>query len=325
MSQRSPRSKALGGIERQQARGAGPRRHLADLERNRLVLDDRLAEGLAQLRVAGGKPQRALGDADTARRHVDAAEFEAAGHLGEAAALDLADQMIGRDAVILEDQLAQIDRLVAELLELAADLEARPLGRDEEAHAGIARACLGVGLDQQREARALDAVGDPGLGAVDDVVVALTPRGHADRLQVGAGIGLGQRQPAADLTRGELGQPLALLRLGAELLDRERQHQVRVEDAGDRHPHRGDLHHDLGVGGGRQSQPAILGRDGGAEQAELLHLLDELGRPFVGVVELLDPRRHLALDPAVDGGEKLRLVRRVDLVHFPLPDALATK
>jgi hypothetical protein len=43
------------------------------------------------------------------------------------------------------------------------------------------------------------------------------------------------------------------------------------------------------------------------------------------VVELLDPRRHLTFDPAVDGGEKLRLIRRVDLVHFFLPDALPTK
>ena len=51
----------------------------------------------------------------------------------------------------------------------------------------------------------------------------------------------------------------------------------------------GDPHHDLGVGRGRQAEPAILRRDGGAEQAELLHLLDDLGRPAVGVVELLDP------------------------------------
>ena len=121
MSQRSPRSKACAGVERQQAGGAGARRHLADLERDRLVLADRLAEGLAQLRVVGGELQRALGDADAARRDVDAAELEPARHLGEAAALDLADQVIGRHAVVLEDQLARIDRLVAELLELAAD------------------------------------------------------------------------------------------------------------------------------------------------------------------------------------------------------------
>jgi len=43
------------------------------------------------------KPQRPLGDADTARRDVDAAPAPARPPtLGEAAAFDLADQMIGR-------------------------------------------------------------------------------------------------------------------------------------------------------------------------------------------------------------------------------------
>src|SRR6516164_269588 len=116
------------------------------------MLDDRLAEGLAQLGVVSGELERALGDADAARRYIDAAELEATRHLGEAAALDLADQVIGRHAIVLEDQLARIDRMVAELLELAADREARPFGGDEQTHAGIARACLRVGLDQQREA-----------------------------------------------------------------------------------------------------------------------------------------------------------------------------
>ena len=127
---------------------------------------------------------------------------------------------------------------------------------------------LRIGLHQQREAGAFDAVGDPGLGAVDDVIVAVAPRRHADGLQIGAGVGLGQRKPAADLAARKRRQPVPLLRRGAELLDRERQHQVRVEDAGDRHPHRGDAHDDLGVGRGRQAEAAVFGADGRAEQAE---------------------------------------------------------
>src|SRR3546814_17668637 len=75
---------------------------------------------------------------------------------------------------------------------------------------------------------------DPGLGAVDDVAVAVALRRHADALQVGAGVRLGQRQAAADLAAGQPRQPRLPLILGAELLDRQRQHQVRVEDAGDR-------------------------------------------------------------------------------------------
>ena len=72
---------------------------------------------------------------------------------------------------------------------------------------------VGVGLDEQGEAAALDAVGDPGLGAVDHVVLAIAPGGRADTLQVGAGVGLRQRQSAAHLAARELGQPRLFLRL----------------------------------------------------------------------------------------------------------------
>ena len=144
-------------------------------------------------------------------------------------------------------------------------------------------------------------------------MLAIAPRGHADRLQVGAGVGLGQRKSAADLAAGELRQPLRLLRRRAELLDRQRQHQVRVEDAGDRHPHARDPHHDLGVGRGRQAQPAVLGADGGAEQAQLLHLLDDLARIAVGVVVLLDDGLDVALDQRSMLRKSCIIVRTLDL------------
>src|SRR6185503_6497077 len=105
-----------------------------------------------------------------------------------------------RDAVILENQLRGIDRLVAELLQLAPDAEAGLFRRDKQAHALVPGLRLRVGLHQQREARALNAVGNPGLGAVDDVVAAIAPRRHADRLQVGAGVRLGERKTSADLS-----------------------------------------------------------------------------------------------------------------------------
>ena len=73
-----------------------------------------------------GELQRALGDADAARGDVDAAELQPAGDLEEAPAFDAADQVIGRHAIILEHQLGGIDRLVAELRQLAADRKALP-------------------------------------------------------------------------------------------------------------------------------------------------------------------------------------------------------
>ena len=108
-------------IERQQPRGARARRHLAELELDRLVLADRLAEGLAHLGILGRELQRAFRHADAARGDVDAPELQPARRLVEALAFDAADQVLGRDAIVLEHQLAGIDRLVAELLQLAAD------------------------------------------------------------------------------------------------------------------------------------------------------------------------------------------------------------
>ncbi len=76
----------------------------------------------------------------------------------------------------------------------------------------MARLGLGVGLDQQGQDVALDRVGDPQLGAVDEIVVALSARDGADALQVGAGVRLGERQAAAQLAGGETRQPVGLLR-----------------------------------------------------------------------------------------------------------------
>ena len=59
------------------------------------------------------------------------------------------------------------------------------------------------------------AVGDPRLGAVDDVLVAVARRAARDVAGVAAGVGLGERQRAAALARREVGEPALLLLLGA--------------------------------------------------------------------------------------------------------------
>src|SRR5436190_8746732 len=196
------------------------RRHVGELQLDRLVLPDRLAESAALLRVAKRHLERALGDAGAARGDVDAAELEAAGSLHEALALDAAEQVLLRHAVVVEAQLAGVDGAVAHLLQLAVDVEARALLGDEHAHALVARLGVGVGLDQQQRHVAVQAVGDPGLRAVDDVVVAVEPGDRADRLQVGAGVRLGQAQAAAHLAGRHQRQVLPLLRFGAVPLDR---------------------------------------------------------------------------------------------------------
>src|SRR6185312_6353631 len=159
----------------QQARRLEARRHLAELELDCLVLADRLAEGLAQLRVADRFVERRLGDARAARGHVDAPELEPAHGAVEALPL-AADEIRGGHAEIFEDELRRVDALVADLLELARGAEPRAFLHDEHRQALARRLRLGICPHQHGAAVPFDAVADPGFGAVDHVVVALLHR-----------------------------------------------------------------------------------------------------------------------------------------------------
>ncbi len=143
-------------------------------------------------------------------------------------------------------------------------------------------------------------------------MLAVTPSGHPDPLEVGAGVRLCEGEPSADFTAGEPGQPLLSLARGPEPFDGERQHEVGIEDPGDRHPHRGDVHHQLGVGRRRQGKPAIVLADGGSEEPQFLHLLDQHFGVTVGVIVFQDPGLDLLLHPALDGLEQLLFVLGVE-------------
>jgi hypothetical protein len=237
-----------------------------------------------------------------------AAALEAGHDLSKALALDAADQAVGLNRVVVEEELGRLDPVVAELCQLWPDPEARALLGEEQRHAAMPRLGRRVGLDQKREAGSADAVGDPGLGAVDQVVLALAHGARPDRLQVGAGVGLGQRQPAPELAGRKAGQEGLLLGAGAEALDDLGHDQMGVEVAGQRDPDLGDHGDDPGIGQRRQAEPAMFGRNGRAEQAERLHLLDQLGRATIRPLELRHARADVALEPAPDRVEDRSLL-----------------
>ena len=181
------------------------RRHVGQLDLNRLVVRDRLAEGLALLRVLDRLFERGARDAEAAGGDVEPLGFEAGHHLLEALAFLAADQVGRRNGEVLEMQLAGFDRLVAHLVDVAADGQAgRALFDDEGADAAVGRLGRRVGLGQQQEHLRAAAVGHPHLRAVDAIRVAVAPRRRRDRLQVGARVRLGQADAAARLA---LGQP----------------------------------------------------------------------------------------------------------------------
>ena len=171
----------------------------------------------------------------------------------------------------------------------------------------MARLRRRIGLHQQRKAGALDAVGDPGFGAIDEIVVAVATGGHPDGLKIGSCVGFGQCKSAPYFARSQFWEPCRLLVGRPKLFDCHCQHQVRVEDAGDCHPDAGDAHHDLGVSGRGQPQPTVLCRDSCAEKSEPLHLLDDLGRIPVRVIMVFHDRFYVPCEPTVDRVEQLFL------------------
>ena len=119
---------------------------------------------------------------DATGRDVDPAELETAHGMVEAAALGATHELVGIDAEILEDELRTVDGPVTELADLSADAEPGTLLGDEHAHALVAWLRFRVGLREHGETGAVDAVRDPGLGAVDHVSVAVAASHGADAL-----------------------------------------------------------------------------------------------------------------------------------------------
>ena len=76
-------------------------------------------------------------------------------------------------------------------------------------------------------------VGDERLGAVDDVIRAVTHRRRADAGKVAAGAGFGHRDAEHRLAGDHAGQP-ALLLLGCRQVGEIRQHDIVLQGEGDR-------------------------------------------------------------------------------------------
>src|SRR3546814_3260445 len=77
----------------------------------------------------------------------------------------------------------------------------------------------------------------------------------------------------------------------------------RIEDAGQRHPDDVDALDYLRIGQSGQAEPAVFLVDDRAEQAELLHLLDDLLGIDVVVLELHDMGLDVAFEKPVDALE----------------------
>ncbi len=139
-------------------------------------------------------------------------------------------------------------------------------------------------------------MGDPGLGAVDAISVAVAHRTGRDRGEVGAGAGLGKDRCRQYLPRGDRRQPARLLRLGAVEPDQlagdlgPRAERTDAEIA-PRQLFGDDAHRGLA-----EPEPAIFLGDGQTEDAHPGQFLDQRQRDqLVPAVPILGEGRDRAL------------------------------
>jgi hypothetical protein len=251
--------------------------HVGDLQLDGLEVRDRLTERRPLPRVPQRRLVRRLGDADRARRDVDPADLQAVQDLLQAAALLAAEQVDRRDADLVEDQLAGLRALVAELGQVPADREAGRVRVDEQdRHAFVRLGRIFGGLDQHGQDAGHPGVRDPRLGPADHVVVAVFDRGGHDALQVGPGARLGERDARAELAGGHLRQVPFLLLVGATAGDQPAGHRVRAEQARRAQPRARDLLEGEGVGDAVGAEAAVLFGDVEAEEAQFPELAHDL-------------------------------------------------
>ncbi len=266
-----------------------------------LEIEHRLAEGFAVLHerdgIVIGLLRRSLG------RHGDRKALlrQLAHQIDEALAL-FAEAVGHRNAHVIEEQLRRVRSVLADLVEIAPAREAFAIGLDQDdRHALPCRLHLGIGLGADQDQVGILAIGDIGLGTIDDIMVAVLLGGGANALKVRSRARLGHRDRGDRLARHEPRQPFLLLLLGP-VLDDIVHHDVRLErEAERRSAEIGGFLVDDGVIAEVEAQAAIFFRNGGAEQAELARLGPDLARHDLFLVPFHRIGRDLVLHEAAHG------------------------
>ena len=278
--------------------------HIRDLERDALLLADRLAELDAFLGVFHRGLVGALGDAKSLGSNADAAAVQG-GH-GDLEALSfLAEQVLLRHLHVIEIQLTCGGGTDAELVIVFLKSEALPaLFHDQGADAAGADAGSGHGEDHVGVR--LAAVGDEDLGAVQQVVVALILRDGLRTAGVAARVRLCQAE-GADLTAGtEIRQIFLLLFLRAEGCDGiGPERSVGGQDDAGAAVDSGQFLDRDGIAQDIQACAFVLRAVGDSHQPHLPEGLDLLPGELVLFVQHERDRLDLCLRECTDSGPEL--------------------
>ena len=224
-----------------------------------------------------------------------------------------ADEIGGRHRDVVERDLRGVDECMPSFSSRRETRHARQRRvDDEQRHAVVAR--VGIGLGDEREEVRTRAVGDEHLAAVDAPDVAVARRAGADRGDVRAGVGFGDRDRADLRARDRGPQPALALVVGAELGERGRGH-VRLHRDGHRDRARaaaGQLLDEDEPGGEVAAAAAPAGREVQAEEAELAAAAEDVVGKVPGVFPLDDVRSHLGVDEPPDRCPQLLVLGRED-------------
>jgi hypothetical protein len=267
-----------------------------------LIVKDALAERLAVAGVFDGLVDDGFMRLEAGRGAPQPLLLELHHLVGEALAL-LADAIALRHPHIVEENLRGIGRAHAHLVEFARDLDALGLHRHADQRlVAVLRPVAGVG--EQADPVGLDAVGDPHLAAVDDVIVAIGARMGFDRRHVRSGARLGDTDARHRIARYRRGQEFAANFVGSEPRQRRRRH---VGLHADRHRHAAAADRAKLLGHHQrvaviQPLAAKFHRLVEAEKSEVAEFLEQLmGREDVGLLPFIDERIDLGRDEFLQG------------------------
>src|SRR6185369_1467387 len=269
--------------------------HVGQLELDRLEVADRSAELLALLGVGQRSLESPLGNAERLGSNADPAPVESL-H-GDLEPLPFLSKQVGcRNPQIVERKGGRVAPTDSHLLLVLENGHARQGQVDDEGGDSLVLEALVMGGKENAGAEA-GAVGDEGLAAVDDNLVPLTAVHGRHAGDVAPDIRFGE-EDAADLPAGgQVREISLLLRLGAETVDR-----VASKGGMGRDQHTagaaglGDLFHHDGIGKHVETGTLVFVGDITPHQPHGTHLLDQIVRDQVILVDLDGERFDLLVD-----------------------------